>query len=76
MDVNGGRVIEGLGSLAEVGEEIVDLVREVAEGRRTASEQMGHQEFVLTYKAFEPVGPSCLPLVQLAPGAGGTMVGR
>jgi altronate dehydratase large subunit len=65
MDVNAGRVIEGRGTLAAVGEEIVALVREVAAGRQTASEAMGHQEFVLTYKSFEPVGPSCLPLVAL-----------
>ncbi len=69
MDVNAGRVIRGEGTLAEVAEEIVDLVRQVAAGRQTASEQMGHQEFVLTYKAFEPIGPACLPLVQVAPGA-------
>jgi altronate dehydratase large subunit len=62
MDVNAGRVIEGRATLAEVGEEIVQLVREVARGRQTASEQMGHQEFVLGYKSFEPVGPACLPL--------------
>jgi altronate hydrolase len=66
MDVNAGRVIEGRGTLAEVGTEIVDMVRDVASGRRTASEEMGHQEFVLTYKSFEPVGPACLPLVGLA----------
>ena len=68
MDVNAGRVIRGLGTLDEVGDEIIALVREVADGRQTASEQMGHQEFVLTYKTFEPVGPACLPLVQVAPG--------
>jgi len=33
----------------------------VAGGARTKSEQLGHQEFVLTYKTFEPIGPSCLP---------------
>jgi altronate hydrolase len=22
---------------------------------------LGHQEFILTYKTFEPVGPACLP---------------
>ena len=22
---------------------------------------LGHQEFILTYKKFEPIGPSCLP---------------
>ena len=66
MDVNAGRVIEGQGTLAEVGAEIVELVREVAGGRQTASEAMGHQEFVLTYKTFEPVGPACLPLAGIA----------
>jgi altronate dehydratase large subunit len=69
MDVDAGRVIEGRGTLAEVGAEIVELVREVAGGRQTVSEQMGHQEFVLGYKSFEPVGPACLPLVRLAPRA-------
>ena len=59
-------MIEGLGTLAEVGAEIVELVREVAAGRRTASEAMGHQEFVLTYKSFDPIGPSCMPLVAVA----------
>ena len=67
MDVNAGRVIEGQGTLADVGAEIVQLVREVAGGRQTASEQMGHQEFVLGYKSFEPIGPACQPLVAIAP---------
>jgi altronate hydrolase len=26
------------------------------------SESLGHQEFILTYKAFDPIGPACLPL--------------
>jgi altronate hydrolase len=67
MDVNAGRVIEGQGTLADVGAEIVQLVLEVAGGRQTASEQMGHQEFVLGYKSFEPIGPACQPLVAIAP---------
>jgi hypothetical protein len=25
------------------------------------SEALGHQEFILTYKQFEPIGPACLP---------------
>jgi altronate dehydratase large subunit len=33
-----------------------------AQGTQTVSEALGHQEFVLTYKYFEPIGPSCLPL--------------
>jgi len=47
--------------LDEVGEEIRDLVLALADGKRTKSEELGHQEFILTYKSFEPIGPSCLP---------------
>lgn len=61
MDVNAGRILEGQASLDEVGREIFDLVRDVAAGRTTVSEQLGHQEFILTYKLFEPIGPACLP---------------
>lgn len=62
MDVDAGRILEGRATLDEVGREIFDLVLEVAGGRRTLSEQLGHQEFILTYKEFEPVGPECLPV--------------
>ena len=34
---------------------------EVASQQPTRSEALGHQEFVLTYKTYEPLGPSCLP---------------
>ena len=33
-----------------------------AAGQPTKSEALGHQEFILTYKTFEPLGPSCLPV--------------
>jgi altronate dehydratase large subunit len=62
MDVDAGRILEGRGTLAEVGAEIFDLVRQVAEGHPTKSEALGHQEFILGYKSFEPLGPSCLPV--------------
>lgn len=61
MDVDAGRILEGRATLDQVGTEIVDLIAEVAGGRRTLSEAMGHQEFILTYKSFEPIGPACLP---------------
>lgn len=61
MDVDAGRILEGRGTLREVGDEIRELVGAVAAGRRTASESLGHQEFVLGYKSFEPVGPACHP---------------
>lgn len=62
MDIDAGRIMEGRGTLDEVGDEIFDLVLAVAGGARTVSEALGHQEFILTYKAFDPIGPACLPL--------------
>jgi altronate hydrolase len=61
MDIDAGRILEGEATLAEVGEEIHAKVLAVASGERTVSEALGHREFILTYKAFEPLGPSCLP---------------
>ncbi len=62
MDVDAGRILDGGGTLDEVGAEIHDLVLDLGRGRRTKSEALGHQEFILTYKSFEPIGPSCLPM--------------
>lgn len=61
MDINAGRILEGGGTLEEVGREVFKRVIETAKGKPTAPETLGHQEFVLTYKSFEPTGPSCLP---------------
>ncbi len=63
MDVDAGRILEGRGTLDAVGREIFDCVINTATGTPTASEALGHQEFVLTYKSFEPLGPACLPFV-------------
>ncbi|MGN6207976.1 UxaA family hydrolase [Asticcacaulis sp.] len=62
MDIDAGRIMEGRATLDEVGAEITDRVLRVAAGEQSLSEQMGHQEFILTYKAFDPIGPACLPL--------------
>jgi altronate hydrolase len=61
MDVNAGRVLEGEATLEQVGQEIFDRVIGLASGEMSASEALGHQEFILTYKSFEPIGPACLP---------------
>ena len=60
MDVNAGRVLQGT-PLAEVGDEIYDLTLAVVDGQRTRSEELGHREFIMGYKAFEPIEPACLP---------------
>jgi altronate dehydratase large subunit len=61
MDINAGKILRLEASVDEVGEEIYRKVLEVAAGMQSCSESLGHQEFVLTYKSFEPIGPACLP---------------
>lgn len=61
MDINAGDIIEGRRSIDAVGREIHDLVIDVANGIPSKSEALGHREFILTYKSFEPIGPACLP---------------
>jgi len=56
MDVDAGRILEGRGSLNALADEICDLVLRVASGDQPASERLGHQEFIITHKAFtEPL---------------------
>ena len=66
MDVNAGRILDGEASVDAVGREIYALVQRVASGEKTKSEALGHQEFILTYKSFEPIGPACLPTARMA----------
>lgn len=61
MDIDAGRIVNGDADLETVGREIFDRVLSTAAGEPTASERLGHQEFALTYKTFEPLGPACLP---------------
>ncbi|PXX21845.1 UxaA family hydrolase [Arenibacter sp. ARW7G5Y1] len=60
MDINAGKVMESKVTLQEVSEEIYDKIIETASGIPTASEELGHQEYVVSYKTFEPIGPNCL----------------
>jgi altronate hydrolase len=62
MDVDAGRILEDRATLDEVADELLAVVAATAAGRPTASEALGHREFVLTYKSSEPTGPSCLPV--------------
>ncbi len=64
MDVDAGRILENRATLDEVGREIFDLLLRVASGQATKSEQLLHQEFVLTYKPFRP------PLFTTVPACG------
>jgi len=61
MDINAGRILRGEASLDEVGEQIYRTVIDIARGAASKSEELRHQEFILTYKHFDALGPSCLP---------------
>ncbi|HEY4148174.1 MAG TPA: UxaA family hydrolase [Chitinophagaceae bacterium] len=61
MDINAGKVLTEGVSIDIVGDEIIARIMDTAQGQPTCSEALGHKEFVLTYKSFEPAGPSCLP---------------
>ena len=61
MDINAGTIIQRKATVSQVGKELVHKVHEVASGTQSCSEALGHQEFVLTYKSFRPIGPACLP---------------
>jgi altronate hydrolase len=66
MDVNAGEIIEGNATVNDIGNIIYDQVIEVAKGKMSKSEELGHKEFILTYKKFDSsesptaLGPSCL----------------
>lgn len=46
IDINAGRIADGTATIEQIGREIFDALLEVASGRRTASERLGHKEFV------------------------------
>ncbi len=62
MDINAGAILSGEVTLEDVAAELRESVMNTAAGGLTKSEQLGHQEFLLTYKQFEPLGPGCLPI--------------
>jgi altronate hydrolase len=64
MDIDAGRILEGRGTLEEVGRELYELALRVAAGEPTKSEALGHQEFLLWYKNMEALGPACLPMAR------------
>jgi altronate hydrolase len=46
MDINAGQIADGLKTLEELGRVIFEELVRVASGKRTASERVGHREFV------------------------------
>jgi altronate hydrolase len=58
MDINAGEILESKTTPEEIGECILEKIIEVSRGELTCSEELGHAEFVLTYKNIEP---GCFP---------------
>lgn len=61
MDVNAGRVLSEGAQLQDIGTEIYDKLIALGAGGRTVSEDLGHVEFVLTYKTAAAANPGCHP---------------
>ncbi len=53
MDINAGRVITEGATLEEISDELLQCIRQVADGQMTKSEALGHREFFLGYKEFD-----------------------
>ena len=51
MDVNAGRIITSESTLDEVGEEIFQMIADVAAGKETKAEALGHREYCIPYKS-------------------------
>ena len=46
MDINAGSISDGESTVQQIGQQIFDMLLEVAGGRRTCAERLGHKEFV------------------------------
>jgi altronate hydrolase len=46
MDLNAGLIADGEQTIQQAGEQIFELLLRVACGEKTASERLGHREFV------------------------------
>jgi len=46
MDVNAGQIADGEATVQQIGRQIFELMLEVASGRHTCAERLGHKEFV------------------------------
>ena len=53
MDINAGRIMTGEAGIAEVGREILDCIVDVAAGKPSKSEALGHREYCVPYKVQE-----------------------
>jgi (2R)-sulfolactate sulfo-lyase subunit beta len=48
IDLNVSPILRGKMTLDEAGDRLIEMVRRICNGRFTATEALGHREFVLT----------------------------
>jgi altronate dehydratase large subunit len=60
MDINADRILTNEATLEDIADENIEKIEIVASGAATCSEELGHREFVLSYKRSEPIGSACL----------------
>ena len=64
IDINAGCILYDQADLAEIGDEIVHKFPETIQSMHTKSESVLHQEIIMAYKSFSPIGSTCLPILQ------------
>ena len=64
IDINAGCILNDQADLAEIRDEIFHRVLETTQSMHTKSESVLHQEIIMAYKFFSPIGSTCLPILQ------------
>lgn len=52
MDINAGRILTEGATFNDIADEIIDTIKQVANGVKTCSEALGHREYHIGYKYF------------------------
>ena len=53
MDINAGKIITEGASFDDIASEIINLITDIADGKQTKSEALGHREYYIGYKHFD-----------------------
>lgn len=58
FDIMAGEIIEGWETIEQVGQRLLDLIPEVADGKQTRAESLGHKEYHIPYKPGRACDPA------------------
>lgn len=54
MDINAGKILTNGATFKDIAAEIIELIKDVANGTKTCSESLCHREYYIGYKYFAP----------------------